>query len=530
MGHHRAGSLPAASPYAPLPRRSATGASPPPGAVGPDAGHGLIPAGLVGAVAVLTLLRLIGLQLSVTDLYADEAQYWVWAQNPAWGYFSKPPLVAWLIAAVQPICGSGPACVRTPSVLIWAAIPLIVAAIGTTLGGRRVGLWAGLCALLAPGAAFSARIVSTDPPLLLFWSLALLAFLKLRAGASDRWLVVLAAGIGAGLLSKYAMVYFLGGLLIAVLMDRASRQTLRRPGVWVAIAGGLALLIPNLLWNIDHQLVTLRHTGENLADGERSFALDQALAQGLAFVAAQFGLAGPIVFGALVVAAAKARELTTDQRVLLAFSAPLFIAVTGVALVNGANGNWAAPGLIAAFVLAPLTLSGRTGRRWLAGGLAFGAVIQGGLLILDARADRWSLPGQPYESVMGWSALTNGVARQAGATGISTIVAERRGDVAQLTHGLRGQGLEVRAWPAPAAESPRDYFQMTRPLTDADGGPVLAVTECSDVARFRPGWRQVEQIATATVIAGPGATRTYSLIRLDQRIGPVERPPDCPGA
>jgi hypothetical protein len=70
---------------------------------------------------------------------------------------------------------------------------------------------------------------------------------------------------------------------------------------------------------------------------------------------------------------------------------------------------------------------------------------------------------------------------------------------------------------------------MARPLTGANVGPVLAVTECSDVARFRQGWRQVEQIATATVDAGPGATRTYSLIRLDQRIGPVARPPDCPG-
>jgi hypothetical protein len=512
-----------------LPRRSATGAPPPPGAVGPDARHGLIPAGLVGAVAVLTLIRLIGLQLSVTDLYADEAQYWVWAQSPAWGYFSKPPLVAWLIAAVQPICGSGPACVRTPSVLIWAAIPVIVAAIGTMLGGRKVGLWAGLCALLAPGAAFSARILSTDPPLLLFWSLALLAFLKLRAGASDRWLVVLAAGIGAGLLSKYAMAYFLGGLVIAALIDRPSRQTLQRPAVWLAIAGGLALLLPNLLWNLDHDLVTLRHTGENLADGAEAFALDQALSQGLEFVAAQFGLAGPVVFGALIAAAFKARRLTADQRVLLAFSAPLFIAVTVVAVVNGANGNWAAPGLIAAFVLAPLMLAGRAGRRWLAGGLAFGAIVQGGLLILDARPDRLSLPGQPYGSVMGWSALSGAVSRAAGATGVSMIVAERRGDVAQLTHGLRGQGLLVRAWPAPWPGVPRDYFQMARPLTGANVGPVLAVTECSDVARFRQGWRQVEQIATATVDAGPGATRTYSLIRLDQRIGPVARPPDCPG-
>ena len=44
-------------------------------------------AGLVLAVLIVafTALRLIGLQLSATDLYVDEAQYWSWAQHPAWG-------------------------------------------------------------------------------------------------------------------------------------------------------------------------------------------------------------------------------------------------------------------------------------------------------------------------------------------------------------------------------------------------------------------------------------------------------------
>ena len=32
------------------------------------------------------------------DLHYDEAQYWEWAQQLDWSYYSKGPLVAWSIA------------------------------------------------------------------------------------------------------------------------------------------------------------------------------------------------------------------------------------------------------------------------------------------------------------------------------------------------------------------------------------------------------------------------------------------------
>ncbi len=452
----------------------------------------------------------------------------MWAQSPAWGYFSKPPLVAWLIAAAEPLCGSGPACVRAPSVLIWAAIPLIVAAIGTTLGGRGVGLWAGLCALIAPGAAFSARILSTDPPLLLFWALALLAFVRLRAGGGLVWAVVLAASIGLGLMSKYAMLYVLGGLALAALVDPMTRRSLARPVVRGAITAGLTMLVPNLLWNLDNGLVTVRHTGENLTDGGEAFTITGSVADGVEFIAAQFGLAGPVVFAAVILAAFRWRRLTVDQRLMLAFSAPIFVGVTLLAFINGANANWGAAGLIAAFVLAPMILTGRPGRCWLTGGMVFGVGIQALLLVLDTGAHRFRLPGEPYEPVLGWTALSDAVVRRAKAEGASTIVTERRGDAAQLTYGLRATGLSVRAWPAPVPGAPRDYFQMTRSLTSDVSGPVLAVSDCADPGRFGAGWARAETIQTVTVAAGPGAERTYHLIRLERPTGAIARPPSCP--
>ena len=41
------------------------------------------------------------------DLHYDEAQYWEWAQQLDWSYYSKGPLVAWSIALSTGLFGHG---------------------------------------------------------------------------------------------------------------------------------------------------------------------------------------------------------------------------------------------------------------------------------------------------------------------------------------------------------------------------------------------------------------------------------------
>src|SRR6266446_4955373 len=66
--------------------------------------HSYAAAMLVGVVGI-TGLRLLWLALQPADLFPDEAQYWVWSQQLALGYYSKPPLVAWLIALTTGLFG-----------------------------------------------------------------------------------------------------------------------------------------------------------------------------------------------------------------------------------------------------------------------------------------------------------------------------------------------------------------------------------------------------------------------------------------
>ncbi|MCH1426591.1 MAG: hypothetical protein L7W42_05470, partial [Alphaproteobacteria bacterium] len=56
---------------------------------------------IFGAAVVITLLRSVALFVTPLDLGVDEAQYWLWSQTPDFGYFTKPPLIAWIIAAAH---------------------------------------------------------------------------------------------------------------------------------------------------------------------------------------------------------------------------------------------------------------------------------------------------------------------------------------------------------------------------------------------------------------------------------------------
>src|ERR1700741_3441861 len=98
---------------------------------------------LVG-VAAITALRLLWLALQPADLFPDEAQYWVWSQNLALGYYSKPPLVAWLIALTTGLLGNSEFAVRLSAPFLHAGAAVLVYGIGSQLYDRRVGFWSAL--------------------------------------------------------------------------------------------------------------------------------------------------------------------------------------------------------------------------------------------------------------------------------------------------------------------------------------------------------------------------------------------------
>ena len=126
-------------------------------------------------LAAILAVRIVALAVSNAELFFDEAQYWAWGQEPAFGYYTKPPLIAWIIGATTSLCGDTPFCVRLPSPLMHFATSLVIHAIAAKLYSRRIAFWAALLYAILPGTSLSATLMSTDVPLLLLWSLGMLA-------------------------------------------------------------------------------------------------------------------------------------------------------------------------------------------------------------------------------------------------------------------------------------------------------------------------------------------------------------------
>src|SRR3954471_8128877 len=92
------------------------------------------------AISAITLVRLAVLIVTPLQLYPDEAQYWWWAQTPDWGYFSKPPLIAWIVWLTTRLSDAEWA-IRLASPLLHAGTAVMVFGIGRTVYDARVGFW-----------------------------------------------------------------------------------------------------------------------------------------------------------------------------------------------------------------------------------------------------------------------------------------------------------------------------------------------------------------------------------------------------
>lgn len=475
----------------------------------------------VAILLVLTVVRLVGLHYSVVDLYVDESQYWAWSRDLAFGYFSKPPLLAWIIAAAEGVCGAGEACIRGPAPLFYFGTSLVCYGIARELYDERVAFWTALMVAFATGAAFSSRIISTDVPLLFFWALALLAYVKLLRVPDLRWAIVLGVALGLGLNAKYAMLYFVVGMLLAAFVDADARTLLRRPTTWLAFAIAAALIAPNIGWNIANGFVTFRHTGDNIQGGGLTFSLGK----GLEFLAAQFAVFGPVVFGGMLVLFVRLclGRVERADRLMLMFAIPALALVGGLAFVRTAHANWAAPSFISGVVVVTAVLVRQKGWGWIRLSIGIGLAVQAMLLVADVKADRVRLPfiakGDVYERTMGWSILGTETTRLARSAGAAAVVSEGRGELASLLYYLRDEKTPVLAWPA--RSTPDNHFEVSHTFTDAAPEPVLFVSRCPHGERLSQYYASVEPLGTFDARTGPTTLRQYFAFKLSGPRGPI---------
>jgi 4-amino-4-deoxy-L-arabinose transferase-like glycosyltransferase len=470
------------------------------------------------AVAVLTLARLAAVIATPLNLGPDEAQYWSWSLSPAFGYFSKPPLIAWLIGASTAVCGDGEACIRISSPLFHAATTVVLFFAGRAFYDARAGAWAALTYALMPGTSFSSLLITTDVPLLFFWSVGLLALAQLRQSSSTTWAVVLGVALGLGLLSKYAMLYFVLGATLALLTNAQGRRLILSRDGLIALVVALIVFAPNIVWNFTHHFATVGHTAANANIGGH-FQISKLFE----FLGAQIGILGPVAVALLIWGFARGwrdRDLASPDTLLIALAAPPLLLVTIEALVSRANGNWAAPAFVSLAVLVAVWAVKHGATRVLAINAGINLALAVFIMALAVSPAIVTALGQDNAAkrLRGWPQAGQTIATAANAGSYSAVLSDDREDMASFFYYARPMNAPLRMWPRAAAGN---EYESAYALTPAESKHVLFVTRREDASDVLKAFAHSERIATLETRLDSKRTRIFFLYVLD---GPLSRP------
>ena len=473
-------------------------------------------------IAVLVALRLIVVIASPLEIGPDEAQYWRWSRTLDFGYYSKPPLIAWMIALSTAVFGNGEWAIRFFAPILHGVAAYFLFLLGRRAFDDRTGAWAAAIYMLMPGVWLSSTIMSTDAVLLPAWAAALYFLWRLREQPSLANGALAGAAIGLAMLGKYAALYLFVGAGLAALFDRDMRKAILSLAGVAAAAGALLVLSPNLIWNAANGFATVSHTADNANLSEAGFNPLHVFG----FIGDQMAVFGPVTLLVLfagfgLIAGRKDKETTTRELWLLCFIVPPLVVILGQEIMSRAHANWAATAYPASSVL----LASWIGRAFSgeAGRIKAGPFIRTGVglntLIGVIFAIVWVMPSigdalgaaNAFKRVRGWEQTADDL----GAIALEHNATALMFDEREVWHGVDYYGYRkplppIRAWRR--TDHPRSHAEEAGAMQPGEDERVIVASVRSDFRpRIRADFDAIEPLGTLTVPLGPKRTRELKL-------------------
>jgi 4-amino-4-deoxy-L-arabinose transferase-like glycosyltransferase len=251
----------------------------------------------------IVALGVVALHVATNGRYGfhrDELQVLDDARHMDWGFVAYPPVTPLLERILLGLFGASLIGLRMFSVLAQGAAILVTGLMARELGGQRLAqIVAALAVVVSPLPLFEGTEFQYSTFDYLWCTLITYSLIRLLKSENPRWWLAIGAAIGVGMMTKYTMAFFTTGIVGGVLLTPA-RRYLKSPWLWSGAALSVLIFLPNLLWQIHHDFVSLhflqhihtRDIGEGRANG---FVRDQFLISTNLF-AAQLWLAGLYYF------------------------------------------------------------------------------------------------------------------------------------------------------------------------------------------------------------------------------------------
>jgi hypothetical protein len=295
----------------------------------------------------LLLFRLGYIVSGLVELSPDEALFWIQSKHLALSYYSKPPMLACTQFLGTAIWGDNDLGVRFFSPVISAIIGLFCLRFCAREINARFGFVLVLITNAIPLLMVGSTLMTIDPLSVMFWTAATLAGWRAVQpdGATRHWLWV-GLWMGLGFLSKYTELFQLLCWAVFFGLWRPARLHLRRPGPYLALLINALLSLPVLIWNSQHDWITITHVGGRADFGHAFNFTTRYLFD---FLGSEAALLNPVFFAGMIWAGtAFGRARPRDPRMIYFFSmgAPLVFAYLLQSFHARVLPNWIAPAVV----------------------------------------------------------------------------------------------------------------------------------------------------------------------------------------
>jgi 4-amino-4-deoxy-L-arabinose transferase-like glycosyltransferase len=179
------------------------------------------------------------------------------AYNLDWGYVEYPPITPFLTRISLNLFGLSLVSARTFAALAQSIVMVLAGLMARELGGKRPAqILAAIATAIAPIAlAEGAMVMYVTFDFL--WSVLIAYFIiRLLKSEDPRWWLGIGAVIGLGMMTKFTMAFFTTGIVGGVLLTDA-RRYLKSPWLWGGVALSLLVFLPNMLWQFQHDFISL---------------------------------------------------------------------------------------------------------------------------------------------------------------------------------------------------------------------------------------------------------------------------------
>jgi 4-amino-4-deoxy-L-arabinose transferase-like glycosyltransferase len=179
------------------------------------------------------------------------------ARHLAWGYVEYPPLAPFLVRLAYNLFGPNPIGLRFISAFAMSISLVLAGLMASDMGGRRnAQILTALSTAIAPYVLLYGGIGMYETYDYFWWVVVFFLVVHMLKTENPRWWLGIGAAIGFGMMSKYSMGFLVIGIIVGVAITRARRYLLS-PWLWVGVGIALLIFLPNLIWQVQHDFISV---------------------------------------------------------------------------------------------------------------------------------------------------------------------------------------------------------------------------------------------------------------------------------